>query len=347
MTTASGTQNYTWDAAGDLLMDSSNAYIYAGGGAPAEQVSLAAGTATYLNTDSLGSVRGIVSSAGALTASTSYDAWGNPQTTGGLTAYTPFGYAGAYTDPDGLLYLINRYYDPATGQFTSLDPDVDQTLQPYAYTAGDPVSQTDPTGLSASGGCAHAVPSCRYTWALDFTYHMIQNILASGTFGTILALNLEGEWLTAAILFAKKVKTGAPWDEKPKLKAGHINTQHPGEVGERPFYTRVTQSKQIYFNVWGNVLYGYVGMRADFSARNLQNGAEAAGWPKTNTAGNYIERQMGIDMYHLVGSHYTPYSITRVIIWHGLGKLSRYCDVRTFPGGAVYDNKNCSLKASW
>jgi hypothetical protein len=108
MTTPAGTQDYTWDAAGDLLMDSSSAYIYAGGTAPAEQVSLATGTVTYLNTDSLGSVRGIISSTGTLTASTSYDAWGNPQASGGLTAWTPFGYAGAYTDPDGLLYLINR-----------------------------------------------------------------------------------------------------------------------------------------------------------------------------------------------------------------------------------------------
>ena len=147
MTTASGTQDFTWDAAGDLLMDSANAYIYAGGTAPAEQVSLATGTTTYLNTDSLGSVRGIISSVGALTASSSYDAWGNPQTTGGLTAYTPFGYAGAYTDPDGLLYLVNRYYNPATGQFLSVDPDVATTGEPYGYAGGNPVDNADPDGL--------------------------------------------------------------------------------------------------------------------------------------------------------------------------------------------------------
>ncbi len=89
--------------------------------APAEQVSLSTGAITYLVTDSLGSVRGTVSTSGALTGTTSYDAWGNPQTRGGLTA-TPFGYAGGYTDPDGLIYLLNRYYDPATGQFISVDP---------------------------------------------------------------------------------------------------------------------------------------------------------------------------------------------------------------------------------
>jgi RHS repeat-associated protein len=143
------TEDYVWD--GDaLLMDSGNAYIYGyNPGTPAEQVNLSTGTLIYLVTDSLGSVRGSVSSGGALTGTTSYDAWGNPQTTGGLTTVTPFGYAGGYTDPDGLLYLINRYYDPATGQFISIDPDLSQTQQAYEYTMGDPVNVTDPTGTRA------------------------------------------------------------------------------------------------------------------------------------------------------------------------------------------------------
>ncbi|HET7013040.1 MAG TPA: RHS repeat-associated core domain-containing protein [Streptosporangiaceae bacterium] len=143
-------QNFTWDSQSplpQLLMDGSNAYIYGSPLAPAEQVSLATGKVTYLNADSVGSVRGLVSNAGALTASTSYDAWGNPQTTGGLTASTPFGYAGGYTDPTGLIYLINRYYDPQTGQFISVDPDLDTSLQPYAYASDNPISDSDPTGL--------------------------------------------------------------------------------------------------------------------------------------------------------------------------------------------------------
>jgi RHS repeat-associated protein len=139
------TQGYVWDG-NDLLMDGTSAHIYAGGTAPVEQVNLATGTITYLATDRLGSVRATVSSAGAVTGTTSYDAWGNPATAGGLTAITPFGYAGGDTDPTGLIYLINRYYDPTTGQFTSLDPAVDSTLQPYAYAAGDPIINTDPTG---------------------------------------------------------------------------------------------------------------------------------------------------------------------------------------------------------
>ena len=43
--------------------------------------------------------------------------------------------------------LVHRYYDPSTGQFLSVDPLVDQTGTPYAYTGGDPVNLEDPGGM--------------------------------------------------------------------------------------------------------------------------------------------------------------------------------------------------------
>ncbi|HET8893357.1 MAG TPA: LamG-like jellyroll fold domain-containing protein [Gaiellaceae bacterium] len=152
------TQTFTWDPTGSipqLLMDSSNAYIYGPDNAPLEQVNLSTGSIQYLVSDSLGSVRGIVSSGGALIASTAYDAWGKPETTGGLSSYSPFGYAGAYTDTTGLSYLIHRYYDPQTGQFLSIDPLTDTTGTPYSYGGDNPVGQNDPTGLCAAGDIPH------------------------------------------------------------------------------------------------------------------------------------------------------------------------------------------------
>ena len=148
---SSSTQNFVWGDGTKLLQDSSNAYIYTDSAAPAEQVNLSTGAISYLVTDAIGSVRGIVSSSGTLSATAGYDAWGNPETAGGLTSYTPFGFAGGYTDPDGLIYLINRYYDPGTGQFLSVDPDVSETADPYTYTAGDPVNETDPSGEIPKG----------------------------------------------------------------------------------------------------------------------------------------------------------------------------------------------------
>ena len=54
---------------------------------------------------------------------------------------------------------INRYYDPTTGQFTSMDPLVIVTGQAYSYTAGNPVNEIDPLGLHGcgifSGICDH------------------------------------------------------------------------------------------------------------------------------------------------------------------------------------------------
>jgi len=36
---------------------------------------------------------------------------------------------------------INRYYDPATDQFLSIDPDVATTNQPYVFTNDDPLNE--------------------------------------------------------------------------------------------------------------------------------------------------------------------------------------------------------------
>jgi RHS repeat-associated protein len=48
-------------------------------------------------------------------------------------------------------YLINRYYDPMTDQFLSVDPRVAQTDQPYVFAGDSPLNATDPLGLSISG----------------------------------------------------------------------------------------------------------------------------------------------------------------------------------------------------
>jgi RHS repeat-associated protein len=172
------TQNFVWDPTSSvprLLMDSTNAYVYGPSGTPIEQVNLSTGTVTYLVSDALGSVRGVLSSSGSLTASTSYDAYGNPETTGGLSADTPFGFAGGYTDPTGLVYLIGRYYDPTTGQFLSVDPEVQQTRQAYLYVGDDPVNVSDLLGLA---------PSCEW-WNLVCQVAAVADLLAQGGQGVL------------------------------------------------------------------------------------------------------------------------------------------------------------------
>jgi YD repeat-containing protein len=67
-TVGTTTQHFSWDSVSAsvprLLTDGTNAYIYADGSTPLEQVSLSNGTATYLLSDLVGSVRGVVAAAG-------------------------------------------------------------------------------------------------------------------------------------------------------------------------------------------------------------------------------------------------------------------------------------------
>jgi hypothetical protein len=51
--------------------------------------------------------------------------------------------------------VVNRYYDPTTDQFLSIDPLVGQTGQPYVFTNDDPLNATDTLGtaeVALSGG---------------------------------------------------------------------------------------------------------------------------------------------------------------------------------------------------
>ncbi len=41
---------------------------------------------------------------------------------------------------------VNRYYDPTTDQFLSIDPALMVTDQPYVFTNDDPLNATDPSG---------------------------------------------------------------------------------------------------------------------------------------------------------------------------------------------------------
>ena len=53
--------------------------------------------------------------------------------------------------PRAVTSVINRYYDPSTDQFLSVDPDVQQTDQPYVFTNDDPLNAEDPLGQKIAG----------------------------------------------------------------------------------------------------------------------------------------------------------------------------------------------------
>ena len=148
-TTGGTTYQYAYDTTANaplILADGTNDYIYGPDETPIEQIT-SGGTVQYLHHDQLGSTRLITNSSGSSVGTFTYTPTGTLQASTG-TATTPLGYAAGYTDPEtSFEYLDNRYYNPSTGQFISVDPLVAATQQPYAYAGGDPIDNTDPTGL--------------------------------------------------------------------------------------------------------------------------------------------------------------------------------------------------------
>ena len=162
--TSTSSTHSTWDtvSGGSLPLDINDAtttagsttntsYLYGnllfGGTAPVEQITsnTSGSTAVFLISIPSG-VQGVMSSTGSLLESAVYSPYGTQYLESNTADVTPFGFQGAYADATGLIYLVNRYYDPSTDQFLSVDPDVQETDQPYAFVNDDPLNATDPLG---------------------------------------------------------------------------------------------------------------------------------------------------------------------------------------------------------
>ena len=140
-TVAGSTDEFAWAVAGSvplLLHDGDYRYLYGPGITPIAQFD-SSGDAEYLYGDLVGSTRLIVNDDGTAVSTVSYDDYGQPTSTTGPSS-SRIGFTGQWTDPTtGLIHLRARDYDPATGQFLTVDPKVDETRQPYAYAANNPL----------------------------------------------------------------------------------------------------------------------------------------------------------------------------------------------------------------
>jgi RHS repeat-associated protein len=110
-------------------------------------------TATY-HYDSRGSTVALTDGNGIITDRIEYSLYGLITCRAGQTD-TPFLFNGRYgvmTDPNGLLYMRARYYNPYLCRFLNADPaGFAGGLNLYAYANGNPVSYLDPNGLGAVG----------------------------------------------------------------------------------------------------------------------------------------------------------------------------------------------------
>jgi RHS repeat-associated protein len=159
--------SYAWDVseAIPLLLEEETSgkitkYVYGPTGLPLEEI-LSSGKTYYYAHDGLGSTRVLSTSTGAVADTDAYGPYGAVTASTG-TVQDKLLYAGQYLDGEsGLYYMQARYYDPGTGQFTNVDPDLSSTGQPYEYAGDDPINQIDPTGLGFCLAGHNPNGSCR------------------------------------------------------------------------------------------------------------------------------------------------------------------------------------------
>jgi len=142
-----------------LLADGANAYIYgpsalgAGTTPPLDAIALSGGTNYPQESTPQGIQVDTNSSDWSLTLYDTYGSKsvGDPFCYGTCPEYPmPLSFENGYQDNNQTPYLVytdNRYYDPTTEQFISMDPAVNTTHQPYEFANDDPINESDPSGL--------------------------------------------------------------------------------------------------------------------------------------------------------------------------------------------------------
>ena len=145
---------FIWDgnqiaAEFDSNYNTTNAYAFGAGQQRIIGTNTATNAKTYYLYNPHGDVQGLTNENGSLTKAYDYDAFGNE--IGKVDSDTnPWRYCGEYFDEEtDNIYLRNRYYNPATGAFTTEDP-VRSGGNWYSYCGGNPVRYIDPLGLKLS-----------------------------------------------------------------------------------------------------------------------------------------------------------------------------------------------------
>lgn len=184
--------------------------------------------------DHLGSTRILTDERGRIVGKASYTPYGQIAESTGETSR--LGYAGQYTDPDtGLIYLRARYYDPATSQFLTRDPLLQETQDPYGYAANDPVNLSDPTGLCPMCIIAPIAIGALVGGGLDLGFQAAGNLLrgcpalSSINWGSVatsaliggITGGLEGALLRSAVSGIKSAKSvPLGWNASTRLPSG-------------------------------------------------------------------------------------------------------------------------------
>jgi RHS repeat-associated protein len=109
------------------------------------------GLTHYVLADGLGDTRALVDTAGAVSDTFAYDAWGNVLARTGGTTVDHLHHGERFDPNAGFYYLRARWMDPGVGRFTQMDAFEGFGMDPpslhkYTYAHANPMAYSDPSG---------------------------------------------------------------------------------------------------------------------------------------------------------------------------------------------------------
>jgi RHS repeat-associated protein len=173
--------------------------------------------------DDLGTPQKLAAPNGAVTWSAAYDVFGAATVdTSNSTVVNNLRFPGQYFDQEtSLHYNWHRYYDPATGRYTTADPiKFLGGINFYQYARNSPVNYFDPRGLKTNWGCLLSCSANCVLQHLDFLLNQ-----AIGQIPGAPSLPPTGEDLNEAYEFAKCLRDCA---KKCKDDCNNDNNNPPG-----------------------------------------------------------------------------------------------------------------------
>jgi RHS repeat-associated protein len=197
-----------------------------------------AGAATYYHYDQSGNTAALTNQAGAIIERVVYSPYGTIRYRQS-NFDTPFlygGFFGVMTDANGLINMRARYYNPLTMRFLNSDPAMDG-LNWYAYAGGNPISNSDPSGLNViylnnSG----AVAGQGHTAALVGSDVTGWNYFSKNGWG-------NGKW-------SRDDNVNRPYDSFTAFYNSSESSQY-----DRAVYVQTTVTQDLNMTIYGDTTY--------------------------------------------------------------------------------------------
>ena len=188
---------------------------------------------SFYGYDGPGSVRLLTDSAGTVTDTYDYDAFGGTVNSTGSTPNS-YLYRGEQYDPDlGLYYLRARYLNPVTGRFLTRDPAAGKRIDPitlhkYLYANADPVNKSDPSGRSGTGTTNWDGTRTGGGDLLEYAGLLVfgAEVIYAGIHADVIAEKINCIWTD--VVDALRISANSVMSAPPPLDEPAINPAPPG-----------------------------------------------------------------------------------------------------------------------